>query len=741
MAIPFVQSIDMNDFQILNFVVHSAASAPSNPSTLGGMMWYDTGDDDLKVYNDNQSAWNSLIQGPPASTSGNVPLWTGTNGNALTTGLSVNTEVASPGVDNALVTEQGIREAIDAAISGGVSYQGAYNAATNSPDLETPASGAVDKGYMYTVTVAGTFFTEPLDVGDVLIAESDDPSALADWTVVNRNIAETFLALGDTPSAYTAAGGFMVMVDSTPDALEFVDPSSYNLSNFNNDVISWGSDGQIPYMNSGGDDYLYNSNLGYFTGIFTAPNIRVNALAAASTRYATIDAQGDIGVTSSIPLVDLGSYADGSVIIGGAADWEPLTAGTAGYVLTMGASRPEWSSPGAPAAHALLGTSHSDTTTAAVSRGSLIYGNSTPLWDELVIGTAGQVLQSDGTDIAWSDDLYMANLAEISAGTGLGNNLFIGAYDVDGAAFFPFITLTSANTPTMDMNTAITVGGAAIVYSGGAFHDGFSDFVANEHIDHSSVTITVEGTANEITSSAAALDLTASRTWTIGLADNPTIPGTGHMYIPHGSNAQEIGTTPGQFRYDDQSGVFRGNVAGTWRTFATAGGAYHDGFSDFVANEHVDHSTVSITTAANSGLAGGGDLTATRNFTLDLNNLAVASIATGDFLAFWDITATAATKKITFANLVTAIETEIGAANATVVTGDVPTGASPVITHDLNLTEITDCVVQVWRQSDGKQVSVEVTATDADTCTLSFGSAAINPALGTYRFAVTGVQE
>lgn len=38
----------------------------------------------------------------------------------------------------------------------------------------------------------------------------------------------------------------------------------------------------------------------------------------------------------------------------------------------------------------------------------------------------------------------------------------------------------------------------------------------------------------------------------------------------------------------------------------------HDNLSGFVANEHIDHSTVSVT--AGSGLVGGGDLTATRTF-------------------------------------------------------------------------------------------------------------------------------
>lgn len=52
--------------------------------------------------------------------------------------------------------------------------------------------------------------------------------------------------------------------------------------------------------------------------------------------------------------------------------------------------------------NALLdGSLHTDTVAQAVSRGSLIYGNSTPKWDELALGAANRFLQSDGTDVAW----------------------------------------------------------------------------------------------------------------------------------------------------------------------------------------------------------------------------------------------------------------------------------------------------------------------------------------------------
>lgn len=59
------------------------------------------------------------------------------------------------------------------------------------------------------------------------------------------------------------------------------------------------------------------------------------------------------------------------------------------------------------------------------------------------------------------------------------------------------------------------------------------------------------------------------------------------------------------------------DTAGTLTIAVVDGSIDHDALSGFVANEHVDHSTVDIT--AGNGLTGGGDLTATR--TLDAHNV------------------------------------------------------------------------------------------------------------------------
>lgn len=81
-----------------------------------------------------------------------------------------------------------VKTYIDNSVTGGLIYQGGYNATTNTPDLDTNPSSSIKKGWTYTVTADGLFFTEQVRVGDVLIAEVDAPTALADWTTVQNNV-------------------------------------------------------------------------------------------------------------------------------------------------------------------------------------------------------------------------------------------------------------------------------------------------------------------------------------------------------------------------------------------------------------------------------------------------------------------------------------------------------------------------------------------------------------------------
>jgi hypothetical protein len=84
-------------------------------------------------------------------------------------------------------------------------------------------------------------------------------------------------------------------------------------------------------------------------------------------------------------------------------------------------------------------------------------------------------------------------------------------------------------------------------------------------------------------------------------------------------------------------------------------GVDHDQLLNFVANDHVDHSAVQITTITDSGLTGGGDITATRNLSVDINGTTdEASPSNLDKILIYDASATAL-KSMTRGNFLSGI--------------------------------------------------------------------------------------
>ena len=107
------------------------------------------------------------------------------SGAAIDVGNNKITEVADPTNPQDAATKQ----YVDDSVAGGLIYQGGYNAATNTPNLDSnPSPNLIKQGWTYTVTADGLFFTEQVRVGDVLIAEQDAPTALADWTTAQNNV-------------------------------------------------------------------------------------------------------------------------------------------------------------------------------------------------------------------------------------------------------------------------------------------------------------------------------------------------------------------------------------------------------------------------------------------------------------------------------------------------------------------------------------------------------------------------
>ena len=142
----------------------------------------------------------------------------------LNSALVVTQAEGIPNNDNDVTvpTSAAVKGYVDSVVVGGLIYQGAYDASTNTPVLDSRGTQiAVTQGWTYTVTVDGTFYGETVKVGDVLIAETDlaaGTGALTDWTTVQSNIdlatagtdatAVRGLAGFDTDN-FTVANGFV----------------------------------------------------------------------------------------------------------------------------------------------------------------------------------------------------------------------------------------------------------------------------------------------------------------------------------------------------------------------------------------------------------------------------------------------------------------------------------------------------------------------------------------------------
>lgn len=177
-------------------------------------------------------------------------------------------------------------------------------------------------------------------------------------------------------------------------------------------------------------------------------------------------------------------------------------------------------------------------------------------------------------------------------------------------------------------------------------HDSLSGFVADEHIDHSTVSI-IAGTGL-----SGGGDLTESRTIQLDASlgnlsdvdidsvtsgdvlqydgsDWVNVPGSSFAGSSHTHSASAI--TSGTF---DDARIKASNVT------QHAGAISITSLSGYDANKYVDHSAVSIATGSNSGLSGGGNLTATRNLSVNINGLLDRDgFGSGDKLMIYDASA------------------------------------------------------------------------------------------------------
>lgn len=275
------------------------------------------------------------------------------------------------------------------------------------------------------------------------------------WLTFSTSFTVEALKVAEASAPSTPASGFGMIYEKTDGKLYFKNDAGteYDLT-ASPSAIDDLSDVVITTAASG-DMLQYNgANWVNVTWLNSVPTVidfgGKTSFEIPNSASPTVDANGEIAVDTTVTDWSHGvlKYFGGEELGVVAMPITQFTTPADGYVVAYNATNDEFE---------LVAPSGGGGATTALDNLAAVAINA-----DLTPGA--DLGASLGSGTARFSEAYVGG---VYAGSSDTNQLVLYARDVDGAAWTPFITITSGNTPTCDLDATVTVGGAAIYSAGG----------------------------------------------------------------------------------------------------------------------------------------------------------------------------------------------------------------------------------------------------------------------------------
>ena len=206
-------------------------------------------------------------------------------------------------------TDAASKNYVDNTFAGSAVFQGGYNAATNTPDLDVSPSTSIKQGWFWAVTDTGDFFSEEVQPGDLIYADQDNPGAtFGNWTVVQSG--QDIAGAGATDGATTKGIAGFDSSTFTVTSNGWVESKFATASAAGVSYISGGTGITTSYDATTGEIEVSADNNGTVTGVnvtspivdtgsATVPDIGISNASGTTPGAAAVQGSGAISVSDS----------------------------------------------------------------------------------------------------------------------------------------------------------------------------------------------------------------------------------------------------------------------------------------------------------------------------------------------------------------------------------------------------------------------------------------------------------